>query len=252
MKFFKNEKIFKVCLSLLLLVALVLGFMDNKYATETEIQKQTENKEEKISVVYNAHIQNEGWEKDFSKKDGQMSGTSGKSFRLEAIKIKLENTEGISIEYQTHIQDIGWQNWKKDGEMSGTSGKSLRLEGIKIKLENTEEYSVIYRVHVQNLGWQDWKCDGEMAGTSGQSLRLEAIEIKIVDKIEKGKLYIDTAISDIYYEDTTIKISGWKMANIADTKIKVTIDNKEDVIKDEDITYTIRQEIGRASCRERV
>lgn len=244
MKILKNEKISKICLSLILMLALILGCMGNQYGAET--QEQTINSEQKISVMYNTHIQNIGWEKDFSKKDAQMSGTQGKSYRLEAIKIKLENAEGTSIKYQTHVENEGWQDWKSDGEMAGTSGQSLRLEGIKIQLENTEKYSVMYRVHVQNIGWQDWKYDGEMAGTSGQSLRLEAIEIKIVDKIEKGRICIDTTISDTYYEDTSIKVSGWKMANISDTKIKVTVDNKEDIIKDENITYTTRQDVIKA------
>lgn len=238
MKILTNEKVFKVCISLLLMVALVLGCMGNKYATETEVKDQTENKEEKISVLYNTHIQNEGWEKDFSKKDGQMSGTSGKSYRLEAIKIKLEDVEGISIKYQTHIQNVGWQNWKKDGEMSGTSGQSLRLEGIKIKLENTEKYSVMYRVHVQNIGWQDWKCDGEMAGTSGQSLRLEAIEIKIVEKSTKFLLNIDTDLNNTIFDKNGIHIEGWKLSTESNTKLKVYIDNKE--IDEKNIKYSYK------------
>lgn len=241
MKILNNKKVSKICLGLMLMAALVLGCMGNKYGAE--MQRKTNNTGKQISVTYNTHVQNLGWEKDFSKKDGQISGTSGQSLRLEGIKIKLENVQGVSIKYQTHIQNIGWQDWKKDGQMAGTSGQSLRLEAIKIKLENTEKYNVMYRVHIQNIGWQDWKCDGEMAGTSGQSLRLEAIEIKIVDKVERGKIYIDTTTSDTYYKDTTVKISGWKMANVADTKIKVTVDDKEDIIKDESINYTTRQDV---------
>ena len=196
--------------------------MGNQYGAENKEKASTE----KVSVVYNTHIQNIGWEKDFSKKDGQTSGTTGKSLRLEGVKIKLNNLSGVSIKYQTHVENIGWQDWKKDGQMAGTSGKSLRLEGIKIKLENTDKYSVMYRVHVQNIGWQDWKCDGEMAGTQGQSLRLEAIQIKIVDKIQKGKLKIETNIPEICYNNTKIiKASGWKMANIENTKIEATLDN---------------------------
>lgn len=240
MKIFKNEKISKIFLTLILMIALVLGCMGNQYGAETQKEVQMTNEQKQISVMYNTHIQNEGWEKDFSKQDGQMSGTQGKSYRLEAIKIKLENAEGISIKYQTHVENEGWQALKKDGEMSGTSGKSYRLEGIKIELENTEKYSVMYRVHVQNIGWQDWKYDGELAGTTGLSLRLEAIEIKIVDKIEKGKLTIETSLQDTYYNDTnTIKISGWKMANVSGTKIKATLDGNEI----EDIKYVQRQDV---------
>ena len=222
MKILKSKILSKKFLSLVLMCALVLGCMGNQYGAENKEKASTE----KVSVVYNTHIQNIGWEKDFLKKDGQTSGTTGKSLRLEGVKIKLNNLSGVSIKYQTHVENIGWQDWKKDGQMAGTSGKSLRLEGIKIKLENTDKYSVMYRVHVQNIGWQDWKCDGEMAGTQGQSLRLEAIQIKIVDKIQKGKLKIETNIPEICYNNTKIiKASGWKMANIENTKIEATLDN---------------------------
>lgn len=236
MKIFKNEILSKICLSLMLMSALILGCVGKQYGAEAKEQTNVK----KIGVMYNTHIQDEGWENDFSKKNGQMSGTSGKSLRLEAIKIKLDNPENVSIKYQTHVQDIGWQDWKKDGEISGTSGKSLRLEGIKIKLENTEKYSVMYRVHVQDIGWQDWKYDGELAGTTGLSLRLEAIEIKIIDKIEKGKLNVETKLQNTYYKNTTtINISGWKMANVSDTKIKATMDGN--VI--ENIKYIQRQDV---------
>lgn len=238
MKFLKNEKFLKIYLSLILILALILGCMGNKLAVEN-----TKNDIKSISVTYNTHIQYDGWEKDFSKRDGQLSGTSGRSLRLEGIKIKLQNTNDISIKYQTHIQNIGWQDWKQNGQMSGSEGKSLRLEGIRIKLENTDKYSVMYRVHVQNIGWQDWKYDGDMAGTSGQALRLEAIEIKIVDKVERGKLYIDTPISNTYYKDASLNISGWKMANVSDTKIKVAIDNDQNIVKDENINYIARQDV---------
>ena len=238
MKILKNEKASRIVLSLMLMSALVLGGIQTK-AVNNNTKNNTNIQENKISVAYNTHIQYKGWESDFSKKDGQKSGTSGESLRLEGIKIKLINANDISIKYQTHIQNVGWQNWKSDGEMAGTSGQSLRLEGIKIKLENTEKYSVMYRVHVQNIGWQDWKYDGEMAGTSGQSLRLEAIEIKIIDKVEKGTMYVDTVIPNTYYEDENIKISGWKMANVEGTNIKATLDNNEI----EKINYTKRQDV---------
>lgn len=237
MKIFKNEIVLKIFCTCTLLIALLLGCMGNQYAIEAEKNTQ---QIAKPSVMYNTHIQNEGWEKDFSKKDGEMSGTSGKSLRLEAIKIKLDNLKDVSIKYQTHVQNIGWQDWKSDGQMSGTSGKSLRLEGIKIKLENTEKYSVMYRVHVQNIGWQDWKYDGEFAGTEGKSLRLEAIEIKIIDKVEKGKIAIETTIPETCYNDIkTIKVAGWKMANVKDAKIEATLDDEPIT----NIKYKERQDV---------
>ena len=249
MKIFKNEKFLKILSITTLSIALMFGCMGNENVVKAEktdnlnnakTERVIEDKKETPSVLYNTHIQNEGWEKDFSKKDGEMSGTSGKSYRLEAIKIKLDNLKDVSIKYQTHVENIGWQDWKKDGEMSGTQGMSYRLEGIKIKLENTEKYSVMYRVHVQDIGWQDWKYDGEMAGTQGRSLRLEAIEIKIVDKVEKGKMTIETDIPENCYDNTKlIKVSGWKMANIENTKIKATLDSTPIT----DIVYKERNDI---------
>ncbi len=232
----KNEKNFKIFYILTLMLALILGCMGNKYGADKQEQKISDEKQ--ISVMYNTHIQNIGWEKDFSKMDGQTSGTEGKSLRVESIKIKLENAEGISIKYQTHIQNLGWQNWKKDGEMSGTEGKSLRLEGIKIELENTEKYSVMYRTHIQNIGWQDWKSDGEFAGTEGQSLRLEAIEIKIVKKKTKFLLNIDTDLQNTTFDKNGIHIEGWKLATEPNTRLEVYIDNKK--IDDKYIKYTYK------------
>lgn len=59
-------------------------------------------------VTYSTHIQNIGWqEKTY---DGRMSGTSGKSLRLEGIQIGLDNQRySGDIEYRTHIQNIGWE-----------------------------------------------------------------------------------------------------------------------------------------------
>lgn len=88
-------------------------------------------------VKYNSHIQNYGWEDRYSKRDGDITGTTGKAKRLEAIKISLGNSEqipqGAKIEYQVHIQDIGWQGWKQNGEIAGTEGREKRIEAIRIK-----------------------------------------------------------------------------------------------------------------------
>ena len=135
------------------------------------------------SVIYRTHIQNIGWQTEVS--DGMLAGTSGRSLRLEGIKIQV-NGDGLEggIEYSTHVQNLGWQDYVSDGVLSGTSGKSLRLEGIKIRLTGqlAQKYSVEYRTHVQNLGWQPWVKDNTMSGTTGKSLRLEAIEIRLVKK----------------------------------------------------------------------
>lgn len=57
-----------------------------------------------------------------------MSGTVGKSLRLESVKINVDNvafnkmTGGV--QYQTHVQSIGWQNSVSDNALSGTIAES--------------------------------------------------------------------------------------------------------------------------------
>lgn len=132
-------------------------------------------------VSYQSHVQDIGWQGYVS--NGEVSGTSGQSKRLEAMRIKLENIDG-GIEYMTHVQDYGWMNWVSNDAMSGTSGESKRLEAIEIRLTGNaaNTYDVYYRVHAQNFGWLDWAMNGAPSGTAGFSYRLEAIQIVLVPK----------------------------------------------------------------------
>lgn len=139
------------------------------------------------SISYQTHVQDVGWQD--LKYNGGMSGTSGRSLRLEGIKIQLNNYENLGVTYQTHIQNIGWEadtnrGWKSNGAMSGTEGLSYRLEAIQIKLTgtNAENYDIYYQVHAQNVGWMGWAKNGESAGTAGYGYRLEGIQIKVVPK----------------------------------------------------------------------
>lgn len=135
------------------------------------------------NVAYQTHIQDVGWQG--VRYNRQMSGTDGRSLRLEGIKIRLTNRQySGGIRYATHIQNIGWQEYKADGELSGTSGQSLRLEAIVIELtgEMANHYDVYYRVHIQDFGWLGWAKNGEESGSQGQSKRLEGIEIVLVEK----------------------------------------------------------------------
>lgn len=152
---------------------------------EVEIKKEPV-KPATVNVVYTTHIQNKGWETT-AKKNGESSGTTGSSLRLEGIKIKMTGDDKLGIQYTTHCQDYGWLAWSSNGEMSGTEGESKRLEAIMIKLTGADKdkYDVYYRVHAQNVGWMNWAKNGEAAGTAGYAYRLEAIQIQVVKKGEK-------------------------------------------------------------------
>jgi len=135
------------------------------------------------NLSYTTHVQTFGWLNDSY--DGDASGTTGQSKRLEGIKIKLlDKRYDGDIEYRVHCQTYGWLDWVKNGELSGTTGESKRLEAIQIRLtgELSMHYDVYYRVHCQTYGWMDWVKNGEVSGTEGESKRLEAIEIKLVPK----------------------------------------------------------------------
>ncbi len=170
------------------------------------------------NVNYYVHVQDIGNQTQVS--NGATAGTTGKSKRLEAIYITLDNLpyEG-SVQYRTHVQDIGWQSWKTNGEISGTTGQSKRLEAIEIQLigDIANYYDIYYRVHAQEFGWMNWAKNGEAAGTAGYSYRLEAIQIVLVEK--EGNTPTSNpvnAISEAYKQKnylsyrTHVQETGWQ------------------------------------------
>lgn len=133
-------------------------------------------------IKYQTHVQNIGWQGE--KADGEMSGTTGQSLRLEAIKIQFSSSIDGGIVYKTHVQDYGWLNFVTNGQASGTTGQAKRLEAIQMQLTGNakNQYDLYYRVHAQNFGWLGWAKNGESAGTAGYSYRLEGIQIVLVPK----------------------------------------------------------------------
>lgn len=140
------------------------------------------DKDISASIRYISHVQDIGWQRYVS--NGQLTGTTGRSLRLEAIRINLNTSLGGNIEYSAHVQNIGWQNYVTNDQMAGTTRRSLRLEAIKIRLtgEIAEYYDIYYRAHIENKGWLGWAKNGEGAGSQGMALRLEGLEIKLLPK----------------------------------------------------------------------
>ena len=137
------------------------------------------------TVSYRSHIEKTGWNNFVS--NGKLSGTTGKSKRMEAIQLSLSSSiYSGNIMYRTHIQSHGWQDWKYNGTTSGTISESKRLEAIEIKLtgEIANIYDIYYRVHVESYGWLGWAKNGETSGTTGLAKRLEAIEVVLIKKYD--------------------------------------------------------------------
>jgi len=201
--------------------------------TETTLETSQSNEdipvapakaEEKVpDINYQTHIQDIGWQGVF--KNGEISGTSRRSLRLEGIKMNISNSDlAGSVEYRTHVQEIGWQGYVKDNQLSGTSGKSLRLEAIQIRLtgEIANAYDVYYRVHIEDKGWLNWAKNSESAGSQSAAKRLEAIQIKLVKKGEaapegNGKAFLigneakrpDEIKPNVNYQ-THVQEIGWQ------------------------------------------
>ncbi len=145
---------------------------DNKVQTKEQILLKP--------IQYQTHIQDYGWKGLVS--DGEVSGTTGKAKRMEALKIVLADNNGKSvISYRTHCSNKGWLRWCKSGEVSGTTGENRPIEAVEIKLENQykDKYDIYYRIHVETLGWLGWAKNGETSGTVGCGAQGEVIQIKI-------------------------------------------------------------------------
>ena len=212
-----KKKDYSLCVCFVIFVMCFFGFVSiNKvYASEvtpdeiSEVNESNESLEQttptsentSTSVDYESHVQDKGWQEE--KKDGEVSGTTGESKRIEAVNIQLENQEYQgNINYQAHVQDIGWQTTVWGGEVAGTVGQAKRLEAVKMWLtgDMANYYSIQYRVHIQDIGWQDWARDGIIAGTIGLGKRIEAIEIRLID--------LPTVDPDIYYS-SHVQDKGW-------------------------------------------
>ncbi|MFC4321216.1 glucosaminidase domain-containing protein [Litchfieldia salsa] len=194
-------------------------------ADSTPVQTQSVSATSVPSVVYSTHVQDYGWLPVVS--DGKMSGTSGESKRMEAIKISLANSPYTgSVTYSTHVQTHGWLNPVSDGAMSGTSKESKRMEAIKINLTGdiSQHYDIYYRVHAQDYGWLGWAKNGQNAGTQGLSKRLEALEIVLVPKgaAAPGSTSKPFVLDPSVSYTTHVQDYGW-LSTVSDGKSSGTI-----------------------------
>lgn len=144
------------------------------------------------AIEYRVHIQNIGWSRWMSQ--GEVAGTSGLSYRLEAIEMRIVPVEQQKVEpsirYRSHVQNIGWMEWVPEHSMSGTSGKSLRMEAIQIDLRNPEPGMYISAdVHIQNYGDRhyDRVTKDTVLGTSGEYKRIEGMSL-MLNGTDKYKL----------------------------------------------------------------
>lgn len=155
------------------------------------------------TIIYQSHVQNVGWQTEVS--NGTTAGTTGKSLRLEALKVAVAGVNG-GVQYNAYVQGTGWQGLRSDGAVAGTEGSGLRLEAIQVQLTGdvASSYDVYYRVHVSDIGWMAWAKDGETAGTVGLGRRIEAVQIVLVKKGSAAPSSSDQKVSYPSVETPTV------------------------------------------------
>ena len=161
------------------------------------------------SIAYRANVQGIGWQT--SVKDGAAAGTTGRSLRLEALKVTL-NTGRYKgdLQMQARVREAGWQTVRTSGAKMGTTGKAQGILAIRMALTGSlsKYYDIAYRVHMQNKGWQGWRRNGALAGSVSASLRIEAVEIKLVAK-EKPASRNGDGVVGVRYK-AHVQKKGWQ------------------------------------------
>jgi uncharacterized repeat protein (TIGR02543 family) len=144
------------------------------------------------AINASAYVQNRDW--TLMNANNGVLGTTGKSLRLEAIRVRVTSSITGGVEYRSHLQGSDWEKtWARDGMTSGTTDEARRLEAVQIRLygKMKNKYDVYYRVYASGYGWMAWAKNGEKAGTQGMKRRGEAVQIALVKKGSKapGKTY---------------------------------------------------------------
>lgn len=179
--------------------------------------------EEHAALSYAAHVRSIGWQGVVS--DGETAGTTGRSLRVEALKIEVPGVEGGSVSYQAYVQGSGWQGSVSDGAVAGTTGQGLRIEALRIELNDVlrAKYDVYYRAHVANVGWLGWTSNGGKAGSTGYDQAIEAVQAMLVEKGAQAPASIGPAyrsLGDLTYS-THVANVGWQ-GKVADGQVAGT------------------------------
>ena len=136
---------------------------------------------------YATHVSYVGWMPNVSQ--GVMSGTTGRSFAVEALRIAkaISQRDGSTITIRCSSKSAN-DPWSADipvteQQICGTTGQTKALNGIKLSLSETDakKYDIYYQTHLSWIGWQEWKKNGEVAGDKPGS-HIEAVRIKLVEK----------------------------------------------------------------------
>lgn len=169
----------------------------------------------KGNIKYQAHVQGIGWQSPVS--NGMVSGTTGKSLRMEAVKISLDGELATThdVYYRVYMQNKGWLDWTSNGLPTGSEGYGAVLQAIEMKVISKDDTSIIngensfykighttYKGHVQGIGWQSNRVNGAAAGTVGQSKRLEGLLVDLPSDLKNsGGISYQSHVQGIGWQD---------------------------------------------------
>lgn len=113
-------------------------------------------------------------------KDGEVSGTTGKSLSIGRLRAQLSSPSSYGgINYQVSTDGTDWSDVVSDGVDAGVSGSALKAVRLSLTGAAAKYCDVWYRVHVSNIGWLGWTRNGCDAGTEISSDSIEAIQVVV-------------------------------------------------------------------------
>lgn len=113
-------------------------------------------------------------------KDGEVSGTTGKSISIGRLRAQLSSPSSYGgIKYQVSTDGTNWSSAVSDGGDAGAPSSALRAVRFSLTGAAAKYCDVWYRVHVSNMGWLGWTRNGCDAGTEISSNAIEAIQVVV-------------------------------------------------------------------------
>lgn len=148
------------------------------------------------------------------RQNNEISGTTGKSQQIEAIKIKLTGdlSKNYDIYYRVYVEELGWMDWASNGEAAGTAAYGYQMEAIEIRFvekggkapgDTTRpfiQHYISYKTHVQDYGWLGKVYDGNLSGITNRAKQLEAIAITLEGAQYSGNIEYRTHVEDIGWQ----------------------------------------------------
>lgn len=176
------------------------------------------------SIVYQAHVQDEGWQAPVA--DGGMAGSEGMSRRVEAFNFHLEGevADYYDVYYRAHVQDVGWLGWAANGQNTGSEGFSKRMESLQVRLvpkdSGAPSYdgsnvggtffaptSIVYDSSADGTAWAGTAADGEISGDHKGG---------IVDQLKAGLVIPEGSFDGDLTYAVRSKDGTWADATLAD------------------------------------